>query len=126
MRDDFECYGQGAFQMAPEHSQQNAVFHTDQMLAEASPRDSLERQAWKSKWQEAGWLHDNPLVRFAMTAVYSHMLIAPYIMTNGKVACSSVSFLHAGIYGLSNRVSHACCLHCIHASTFEPITQSKV
>ncbi len=63
MRDDFEFYGKGAFSIAPEHSQQDAVFYTDQMTVAPLSRDSLDRQAWKPTWQESGWLLHNPLVR---------------------------------------------------------------
>ena len=62
MRDDFELHGQGAFEPAQEHSQQDAVFFTDQMTVEPLAKDSLERQAWRSTWQDAGWLQHNPLV----------------------------------------------------------------
>ena len=62
MRDDFELHGQGAFEPAQAHSQQDAVFFTDQMTVEPLPKDSLERQAWQSTWQDAGWLRHNPLV----------------------------------------------------------------
>ena len=62
MRDDFELHGQGSFQPALEHSQQGAVFFTGQMTLDPLPKDSLERQAWQSTWQEAGWLEQNPLV----------------------------------------------------------------
>ena len=63
MRDDFEFHGDGTFALASEHSQRDAVFYTEQMTVEALPRDSLERQAWKSTWQQGGWLVHNPLVR---------------------------------------------------------------
>ncbi len=63
MRDDFEYYGKAAFSIAPEHSQQDAVFYTDQMTVAPLSRDSLDRQAWKPTWQESGWLLHNPLVR---------------------------------------------------------------
>ncbi len=62
MRDDFEFHGKGAFDVAPEHSQQDGVFYTDQMTVQPLPRDSLDRQAWKPTWQERGWLVHNPLV----------------------------------------------------------------
>lgn len=62
MRDDFEFHGQGAFAPAQAHSQQDAVFLTDQMTVEPLPKDSLERQVWRSTWQDAGWLQHNPLV----------------------------------------------------------------
>ena len=64
MRDEFEYYGQGAFSMASEHSQQNAVFHTDQMTGAALPKDTLERHAWQPTWQKHGWLCQNPLVGY--------------------------------------------------------------
>ena len=63
MRDDFEYYGKDAFSIAPEHSQQDAVFYTDQMTVAPLSRDSLDRQAWNPTWQESGWLLHNPLVR---------------------------------------------------------------
>lgn len=62
MRDDFELHGQGAFEPAQEHFQQDTVFFTDQMTVGPLPKDSLERQAWHSTWQDAGWLRHNPLV----------------------------------------------------------------
>ncbi|KAL3158702.1 hypothetical protein ABBQ32_011442 [Trebouxia sp. C0010 RCD-2024] len=61
MRDAFEFHGQGAFAPAQAHSQQDAVFLTDQMTVEPLPKDSLQRQAWRSSWQDAGWLQHNPL-----------------------------------------------------------------
>ena len=62
MRDDFEFHGQGAFEPDQVHFQQDAVFLTDHMTVEPSPKESLERQAWQSTWQTAGWLRHNPLV----------------------------------------------------------------
>ena len=62
MRDDFEFHGQGACTPSQAHSQQDAVFMTDQMTVDPLPKDSLERQAWRSTWQDAGWLQHNPLV----------------------------------------------------------------
>lgn len=63
MRDDFEYHGKGAFAVASDHSQQDAVFYTDQMTVAPLSRDSLERQAWTPTWQHKGWLLRNPLVR---------------------------------------------------------------
>ena len=62
MRDDFEFHGQGAFEPDQVHFQQDAVFLTDQMTVEPLAKDSLERRAWQSTWQAAGWLRHNPLV----------------------------------------------------------------
>lgn len=62
MRDDFEFHGQGAFEPDRVHFQQDAVFLTDHMTVEPLAKDSLERQAWQSTWQTAGWLRRNPLV----------------------------------------------------------------
>ena len=62
MRDDFEFHGHGRFEPDQAHCQQNAAFFTDQMTVAPLAKESLERQAWHSTWQAAGWLHHNPLV----------------------------------------------------------------
>ena len=62
MRDEFEFHGKGVFAPDSLHSQQDAAFFTDEMTVEALPRDNEERRAWKSTWQNSGWLCNNPLV----------------------------------------------------------------
>lgn len=90
MRDDFEFHGQGAFEPDQVHFQQDAVFLTDHMTVEPSPKDSLERQAWQSTWQSAGWLQHNPLVSHNLRQIMSIIGKSPNCQTAMTIWASIV------------------------------------
>jgi tRNA (guanine-N7-)-methyltransferase len=59
MRDQFERHGNGAFELAPVHQDDEGVFHE---CSEQNIETDAERKGgWRSLWAANGWLKENPL-----------------------------------------------------------------